>query len=279
MKSPMNTPSRFILLCLVMALFAANAKAEAAEKDEVKVLSFNVLTDPVHAEVRLPALFAILEKSDADVIGLQEVAPWFLAELDKQAWSRRYHSYMADGKRVAPGGLLVLSKAPVTKLAANYLPSRQRRAYVIAETQVRGITVAVANCHLESPLESGALRAQQLALYFRMLESSAQAIFLGDFNFGDGEQPETDQLPASYLDAWQQTQGEEAGFTWNIEKSRMAELGSFPNEKSRRLDRILIRSPHWVPFKAEIIGSTQVTGQPGVFPSDHFGLLATLRMK
>jgi hypothetical protein len=70
------------------------------------------------------------------------------------------------------------------------------------------------------------------------------------------------------------------GYTWNIEVSDMARKGSFPGEPSRRLDRILVRSNVWVPEKIRIIGDKPVVPKnKELFPSDHFGLIATLVMK
>lgn len=258
---------------------ASHLKADGDDEKAAKILSYNVLADRTHLETRLPALFKILKDSHADIIALQEVAPWFIEELEKQPWTRSYHSLMSQGKRSAPRGLLVLSKSPITEAKADYLPSRQQRAYLIVETLIQGVKVSVANCHLDSPLESGVIRAKQLDVYFQLLKEAENAIFLGDFNFGDGERPETGKLRDSYVDSWKHTNQNEAGFTWDIEKSQMARLGSFPKEKSRRLDRILIRSKRFSPLKTEIVGDTEIQENRGVFPSDHFGLLSTMAAK
>lgn len=47
--------------------------------------------------------------------------------------------------------------------------------------------------------------------------------------------------------------------------------------KSRRLDRILIRSSLWKPASVRIVGDQPVTpGDKSLFPSDHFGLTGTV---
>ena len=57
----------------------------------------------------------------------------------------------------------------------------------------------------------------------------------------------------------------------------MAKKGSFPGEKSRRLDRILLRSSVWKPREIRMIGDQPINpGKKDLFPSDHFGLLAGL---
>lgn len=254
--------------------------SEETKKDEMaaKLLTYNVLADPVHQETRLPAIFDILGKSDADIIALQEVAPWFLIELEKQEWLKKYHATMADGKLIAPRGLLILSKSPIQKVTAELLTTRQHRALLIVETEIKNIKVAVATCHLESPLEASRTRAIQIDQFFKILDQTEHSVFLGDFNFGDGEEPETSMMIPKFLDSWLHTNGKQAGHTWNMEINELAKSGSFPNEKSRRLDRIFIKSKHLAPTKTEIIGDRKIENTKGLYPSDHFGLLGTLKV-
>ena len=85
-------------------------------------------------------------------------------------------------------------------------------------------------------------------------------------------------LIPKFVDAWPHTNGKESGYTWNMEKNEMAKSGSFPNEKSRRLDRIFIRSKHLTPSRTEIIGNQEIEKTKGLYPSDHFGLLGTVKV-
>jgi len=268
------------ILLIVLLLFAQGGitHAEADKGETAKFLTYNVLADPVHKEMRLAALFKILGESDADLIALQEVAPWFLDELKKEAWLKNYHYPQSEGEPFAPRGLFILSRSPVTKITAEYLPSRQQRAYLIVETKVKGVKVSVATCHLDSFLDQGELRARQLGIIYGKLKDAESAVFLGDFNFGDMEEPETSKLDKGYTDAWEETKGDDAGFTWNIEASKMALEGSFPNEPSRRLDRILLRSERFKAIGAEVLGDKALDEDGNVFPSDHFGLGATVRV-
>lgn len=266
----------------LISLFLLHQLSTAEETNKnlttAKLLTYNVLADQIHEDKRLPAIFDILGKSNADIIALQEVAPWFLIELGKQEWLKSYHGTMAEGKLIAPRGLLILSKSPIQKVTAEYLTTRQHRALLVVETEIKGVKVAVATCHLESPLEANKTRAIQIDEFYKILDKADHSVFLGDFNFGDGEEPETSMLIPKFVDSWRHTNGKEAGYTWNIEKSEMAKSGSFPNEKSRRLDRIFIKSKHLTPTKTEIIGDQEIEGNKDVFPSDHFGLLGTVKI-
>ncbi len=49
-------------------------------------------------------------------------------------------------------------------------------------------------------------------------------------------------------------------------------------EKRVRFDRILVKSPTLRPLDIELLGTQPISPErPDVFPSDHFGLFASLR--
>ena len=149
-----------------------------------------------------------------------------------------------------------------------------RRGALFADIDTPDGPLTVATVHLESFLEDGPIRAQQLGAVFDYLKTRADACLTGDFNFGDGEEPDTSSIPLEYIDVWRALKPDDPGLTWNIETSAMAKKNSFPDEPSRRLDRILIRSARWSPVSIRIIGDESLTAG-GLFPSDHFGLVAS----
>jgi endonuclease/exonuclease/phosphatase family metal-dependent hydrolase len=225
---------------------------------QLTLVSYNVLADPRHAVARIPALLAILEATEADIIALQEVAPWFLRILAAQPWVRRYQRTPVGPGRGAPG--------------------RLGRSALLADLRVDNTTLAVATCHLESPLADGKIRAQQLAVIFPLLQHAPDAVLLGDLNFGDKAQPESKQLPKTYKDLWTALRKDAPGYTWDNDRSAMARLAALPGEYSRRLDRILWRSATWRPHTVRIIGTHPVAPDtPSILPSDHFGLLGVLQ--
>lgn len=248
----------------------------ASDKPKVKLLTYNVLADPISTELRIPALLAILKNSDADIIALQEVSDWFIELLLKEKWISAYHFTKQDGKVLAPRGLLLLSKTPIKKTTWDFLPSRQKRAYLFIETEINGFPFHIATCHLDSFLEDGPKRAEQLKWIFDALKPFENSILLGDLNFGDREEPESKTLPADYEDLWLKCKPKDPGYTWNIQKSLMAKNGSFPGEPSRRIDRILVKSKKVSPEAVAIVGDKALDANREVFPSDHFGLLGEI---
>jgi len=278
MKHTKTIIAALSILVVSAVVFLLSAAATKPEKTATFV-TYNVLADPGLADLRVPELLKIIGDCDADVIALQEVAPWFIQRLVKADWFKEYHAPKSDGKIICPRGLLILSKQPITSSDYGLLPSKQRRSYLIVETKVNGMEFKAATCHLDSFLKEGAVRAKQLDIIFKKLSAGDNAIFLGDFNFSDNEQPETKHLDKAYVDAWTKTNPGKKGYTWNIETSEMARKGSFPGEKSRRLDRILIRSKQAKPVSANILGDKPLKGKTDIFPSDHFGLRGIVTIK
>lgn len=246
---------------------------------QLSLISYNVLATPLHRAERVPPLLRLLETSKADIIALQEVAGWFLTELRAQPWTRRYAFTRFGGKVGAPGGQLIMARLPIRRSHRLLQPGRQGRVLVIAEVEVNGRIVAVATMHMESLLEDGPTRAQQLDQIFTRLRGYEAAVVLGDFNFGDGEQPDTAHLDRAYTDLWTAKRGKTAGFSWNIEVSPLAKKQSFVGEKSRRLDRILFRGTGLSAGEIRMIGDKPVSAAtPQIFPSDHFGLQGVLKV-
>jgi endonuclease/exonuclease/phosphatase family metal-dependent hydrolase len=265
-------------MLLGLLFFHASADEPKTAKT-ASLVTYNVLADPEQADQRVPTLLKTIGDCDADVIALQEVAPWFIRRLAKADWFKKYHAPKTGGKIICPRGLLILSKQPITSPEFGLLPSKQRRAYLVVDTKIRGVKFKIATCHLDSFLKEGAVRAKQMDIIFKKLSAGDNAVFMGDFNFGDDEQPETKHLDKAYADVWTRTNPDKKGYTWNIEKSEMARKGSFPNEKSRRIDRILIKSKQAKPISANILGDKPLKGKTDIFPSDHFGLRGIVTIK
>ena len=281
----------WLLPVILACFFVANCGKEEPilEKPEqkapkavsVKLLTYNVLADQQQfGKVRNSKLLEILENSNADIIALQEVAPEFAEQLYLQEWVGKYHWHKKDGKPFVAREFIILSKYPILSYVSEKLLSIQHRNLFIITVEIEGVKTSIGTCHLESRLEDGPLRAEQLDQFFKHLNETEESFFLGDFNFGDGEQPETGRLNSEYQDPWLMLRPNEPGYTWDREKSDMALKGSFPKEKSRRIDRVLFKSKRWIPKSIKILGDKPVSDQqPHIFPSDHFGLEAVFEFK
>lgn len=262
------------------AAAASAGTSSQPPRNALRLLSYNVLADPVHLDQRLPPLFQEMRDAQADVIALQEVAPWFLEAVEREAWAREYSFCEVAGRGADRGGQAFLSKIAVTNPYSVNLRGRQQRTALVVDIDVGGgESIALATTHMESFLEDGPTRALQLDAIFDALSrrSSGTRVLCGDLNFGEGEEPDTSHLDSSYLDVWNALRPEDAGYTWDIERSEMARVSSFVGEGSRRLDRVLLQSETWRGESITIVGDTPVTPDRRLFPSDHFGISCELR--
>lgn len=82
------------------------------------------------------------------------------------------------------------------------IPSQLGRWMRLITVQAGAHPLTVATCHLDSFPEAHRTRTQQLHQFFKALAAADNAILLGDFNFGDGEQPKTAARRQNYRDAW-----------------------------------------------------------------------------
>lgn len=253
-------------------------------RSSVRVLSYNVLADEIAVDRRIPALMRVMEQARPDVLALQEVAPWFLDWIAGAGWLAEFELARIDGQIARPNGQLIASRLPIGATRFRRLPGAQGRTVLITEVELgAGERLCVATTHMESFLEDGPIRAAQLDAIFAELARERDdpgvvaTVFCGDLNFGDGEQPDSAHLDPEFVDLWTRLEAGDPGYTWNIERSEMARLGSFVGEPSRRLDRILLRSREWQPKAIAIIGDQPVEpGDRSLFPSDHFGLIGEL---
>lgn len=248
---------------------------------ELKIVSYNVIVEQLHAR-RAPSLLDLLGRCDADIIALQEVMPWFLDALRHQPWVHSYYSTTSDAAERPPGGLMILSRLWIDRTVVHRMASLEGRVAVVASVKVpialdRMATLDVCNVHLESPLQMGRVRALQIWMAARLLKKSSDAVMLGDFNFGDEDRIDTAAIPPAYVDLWRTLHGDEPGLTWDMQKNPLAKSRGYPGERSRRLDRILLKSTGWHAADIQMIGTESLAANENVFPSDHFGLMGVIR--
>lgn len=255
-----------VLILLVLAAVLAAA--------DLRLVTWNVLADPADRIERGAALREVLAAARADVICLQEVAPWFLDQLTAD---RRFAGLRRTviGDRVqAPGGCFLLSRWPI-RARIEVLPSRLDRVALIADVAHPQGDLRLAVIHLDSLIGSAwqEIRSRQLVATAKALEGVDEALIVGDANFGDGE-PEAQALPTTFRDAWAILHPGDPGLTWDRATNPRADAGSLPAEGSRRLDRVWLRTKAWEPVEMERIGRPSQAG--GIPPSDHYGLFLRL---
>jgi tyrosyl-DNA phosphodiesterase 2 len=245
----------------------------------LSLATFNVWFGDYCLRERCAALLDILRRRRPQIIALQEVTPLYLEQVLAEDWIRRDY-WVSDpaGATVTPHGVLLLGRPPASALAWCELPSRKDRKLLVAELRLNGRPLYVANVHLESAPDNTPLRLEQLDTVLPGLEGAGHSIITGDFNFDPIQQAEESRIQARYRDLWEELRPGEPGYTEDTSINRMR-LMHKNKEKQVRFDRILLRSPTpgWRPRAIELLGTEPISAAtPDLFPSDHFGLAATL---
>jgi endonuclease/exonuclease/phosphatase family metal-dependent hydrolase len=239
----------------------------------LKVLSMNVYgRDLTNVTSRATRLMQIIRAENADFVLLQEVEDWFLQALQQQPFARSYHA--SDfGSGHAPGGLLILSKVPLSSVAyyEKTMPGQvevdQRGRVLVVTPRIGRGNLAVATTTLD--WRSGENRASSLDYIFSVLAPAQNVVLGGDFNFDFGAQPETSRLPSRYLDVWRVLRPRQPGFTWDPINNSYAR-NSDPNSRQSRIDRVFVSSSFTRLLDVQKIGASDV--------SPHYGLSVRVRM-
>lgn len=268
---------------------------EPISVDGLKVVTWNVLfpffhPEELHTDIRTQALCELLGKTDADIIGLEEVTPMFLEHLLAQEWVRKFY-YSSDykGATVVPYGQLILSKFPFTSRLWCF--SKHKRV-VIASSIVNNRVLRTASIHLTSShhdafesVDSIERRQRQLAKVYDLITAPdsgddaaipVDALIIGDFNSADGEPGEDLLIRSDFPDAWLKLHPGEPGLTFDPSVNPLAELNSVTQE-SKRLDRIIWSSSLWAPTEIHLLGQQPIRKSltKALFASDHFGVCAS----
>jgi tyrosyl-DNA phosphodiesterase 2 len=272
--------SRGASLAGSLAASLAPAASPAPTSGYLSLATFNVWFDRYSCEARWKALLEILAGCDADVIALQEVTPALLERILEAEWIRAEYAVTDfTGDTVFPYGTLLLTRWTPARLLIHALPTKLWRNLLVAEFDLNGARTAIATAHLESKRSSEATRGAQLEEIFRLLAPADHAVLMGDFNFCSSWRQENERIDPAYLDLWPTLRPDEAGYTEDTTINAMLRWKE-GEEKQVRYDRILLRSakPGWVPASIRLLGDSPASAAtPEVFPSDHFGLLASAR--
>jgi len=255
---------------------------------------------------RMAVLSDLIEKADATFVALQEVDDWFFAALQQQTWIKKY--YQSDvGSGHAPGGLLILSKYPLNRVAffeataPNQPTSDQRSHVLIANAQIDSRQLTLATVALD--WRAAQNRVDTLDYVFAVLSQFPDVLLLGDFNFDDQAEPESAHVSGDYVDLWPALRPHQAGFTWDPISNPYARFSDSKSNPSR-IDRVLVKSSQWLARSINLVGcgtdtlcerhasnadamttallqqdsETRVHDEDAYmhYPSNHFGILVNL---
>jgi endonuclease/exonuclease/phosphatase family metal-dependent hydrolase len=260
----------------------------------LRVLTLNIWNLSGHWRSRREAIVRVVRRWAPDVVCLQEVvanergnqAEWLASELGD--WSVVY-----AGQPLAAGtarfGNAVLSRWPIeadSSAQLPYVPDELEVHRVVVHARTGGVDVF--STHLAWQLHDAALRERQVQALVRFVsERTDPAAPLGPVVAGDFN-AEPDSSAVRYLsglapldgasvylqDAWRLAGDGGPGITWSNRNPHAA----LDQEPDRRIDYIFSgfhgRGGGGRPVECRVVADEPADG---IWPSDHFGLLAVLQ--
>jgi endonuclease/exonuclease/phosphatase family metal-dependent hydrolase len=257
----------------------------------VRVGTLNIWNRCGPWEERLVAIRCALADLAPDVLGLQEVLSGEgVDQAAEIAAGFGYHvafgSSRADPIRL---GNAVLSRYPIVRTEVFPLPNggtTERRSLMLAELDAPFGRVPFFTTHLNWKLHEGHVREEQVRFVAAKIKSLASIdgfppIVVGDFN----AEPDSDEVrfmrglcglggKRVYFADCFGTVGEGRGITFSPATNPFA---GETHEPERRIDYVFVRGPdtrvRGKPLAARLCFDQRVNG---VFPSDHFGVIAEI---
>ena len=261
---------RSLLLAAAALPLSACATGRASKSAELRVATFNIWHDAGNWAARLPLIVEALRETDADVIALQEVLEDADKGLPNQAetiasmlggYSVRFVAADPVGARRRYGNAL-LSRLPIIGEASRKLePLDDYRTAVRVRVSAHGRPVDLVATHLAWQPEAAAVRARQVADLMSWLpQDGVPLIVLGDFNAPLADPGLAALTSPRFLSALPQ------GATPST-------LNPAKGHQERVIDHIFVEARWFAAADARRIGDRPVGGE---YPSDHFGVAATL---
>lgn len=254
--------------------------SEHLDRDSLTLATFNIWFGNYYMEARYNAIANLLQAHQPDIIALQEVTINALDQFLEQQWIREnYLTTDIDGSTLSDYGVLILSRLPLKTITLKALPSTMRRRLLLVETAINGNTLCIGTVHLESMKSSDFIREIQLETIFETLADKPNAVLMGDFNFCASWHEENERIDPAYHEVWSLLR-DEPGYTEDTTINRMRHQLK-GEHKQVRFDRVLLKSQTpdsgWAASSIDLLGTAPISpDHPGIFPSDHFGLVCRI---
>ena len=244
--------------------------------DELHVATLNLRNIADRWTERLPLLLADMAALQPDLIGLQECV--FAAQQDRilgAAGEGRYASRRGWANRPEYGNA-ILGRDPLALSDGDRLElSRGRSALRVRVSLPSGTTLVFVVTHLHHEVDDASVRAEQARALIGWLHPIAgPLVVVGDFNADPTEPTYGLMLEAGFRSASVEANGAEPAVTW---PSGIQAPGMDVDGDPSCLDYIWVRGPTTVD-SCRLAFDRPAVDDPTLFPSDHFGLSARVRI-
>ena len=246
--------------------------------DRLLVATLNILNLADRWSERLPLLLADMAALQPDLIGLQEVVyPMQQDRLLGAAGGGSYEAFRGWAGRPEYGNSLLV-KAPLVASDLERLDlDLGRSAHRVRLALPGDSTLVFAVTHLHHPPDAHADRVTQVEALLPWLDASPAhdaLIVVGDFNADPREPAYECMLDAGFRSAYAEVNGSEPGVTWpsGLQAEAMDTDGD-----PECLDYIWLRGAVTAEA-ARLAFDRPAPGDPTLYPSDHLGIAATVRI-
>jgi endonuclease/exonuclease/phosphatase family metal-dependent hydrolase len=267
---------RAVLAGLTAAPLAACATAfGGAAGPALKLVTFNIWHNQGDWAARRPLLLDAIRAETPDVVALQEVLEDAAVGLPNQAstvaealgdgWSVFFVSTDPEGAPRRYGNAL-LTRLPVVAHDWKKLePLDDYRTAVRVRVTLAGRPVDLVDTHLAWQDDAQAVRARQIADLLDWLpkEGDVPLVVMGDFNAAQEDAGLADLTGPRFFSALPR----------NSVPTTLNPARGHPN---RIIDHIFVEAARFEPVEAHLIGDRPVGGE---YPSDHFGVAASVRLR
>lgn len=248
--------------------------------DRVTVATFNLLHFVDRWAERLPLILADMAALQPDLLGLQEVVyPMEQDRLVASAGSGRYGIVRGWAGRPEYGNSLLV-RVPLAATTDERLDLDVQRAAIRARVELPGgvgLLAAVVHLHHLVGPEHEAVRDRQVERLVAWLDAappSDSQVVVGDFNARPGEPAHARMQAAGFRSAHAEANGAEPAVTW---PSGLVAPAMDTDGLPGCLDYV------WVRGAATVESAGTVFDRPAVhdatlYPSDHLGVVATIRV-
>jgi endonuclease/exonuclease/phosphatase family metal-dependent hydrolase len=246
--------------------------------DRLLVATMNILNLADRWEERLPLLLADMAALQPDLIGLNEVVyPMQQDRLLGAAGEGRYEAVRGWAGRPEYGNSLLV-KAPLAAGDRDRLDlGATRSAHRVRITLPGGGRLLFAVTHLHHLPDDRDVRLAQVERLLPWLDASPgrdAMILVGDFNANPLEPAHARMREAGFTSAYSAANGAEPPVTW---PSGLVAPAMDTDGEPSCLDYIWVRGAVEVE-DARLVFDRPAAGDPTLYPSDHFGLAAHVRI-
>ncbi|HSL98357.1 MAG TPA: endonuclease/exonuclease/phosphatase family protein [Candidatus Deferrimicrobiaceae bacterium] len=248
----------------------------AAAAAELVVATLNLRNIADRWVERLPLLLADMAALQPDLLGLQECV--FAVQQDRilaAAGEGRYSIHRGWAGRPEYGNAILAREILPTRDPERLDLGRNRSALRVTVGAPEGTSLGFAVTHLHHLPEDASVRDAQVgALLDWLIDADGPLVVVGDFNADPAEPAYRRMIEAGFRSAHVEANGAEPALTW---PSGIVAPGSDDEGEPGCLDYVWLRGPLAVE-SCRLAFDRPAAGDPTLYPSDHFGLVARVRL-